>query len=302
MKSYFYKLYNLNVKSNIEILDMQKSESLIDTDINIYAKKIDNENILKTDQINEFNFEDGKFTLTVKDIAKYSVYDGKLINIEYSNNATPDEINLYLLGSCFGIVLYHRGYLPLHASAIETDKGCVFFSGDSGMGKSTTLKSFIKKGYKMVSDDVAALEFNKNEEINIYPSFPRTKMWKDAADKLNIDTKKLNRITKDLEKYSVPINSEMFSNSVLKPYIFYEINKTDKSNIYIEEITGMDKIGLLLKNTYRSFYLEYLNNKKEHFNQISQLAQKIKIKRIFRPENVDTLEEITKILENDFNQ
>lgn len=299
---YTYKLYNFIVKSNIEIIDLQEVEYSSDIDINIFSKEIENEKILDINDFNDYKFEDQKFTLIVQNVAKYNVFNGNLINIEYSKNATSDEINLYLLGSCLGVILYQRGYLPIHASAIETNKGSVFFSGDSGMGKSTTLKAFLNKGYKMVSDDVVALEFDKNNEIIIYPSFPRTKIWQDAADKLNINTEKLNRISKNTDKYSLPIDLKMFSDSVLEPHIFYEINKTDKSKVYIEEVIGIDKIKLLLKNTYRPQYLEYLNNKKEHFKQISKLAESIKVKKIYRPENIDSISELVQILENDFNK
>lgn len=300
-KEYFYKAYNLNVKSNIAIVDLKESD-LINTqiDIHILAKEIINNEGLEIKESNQFNFDNNIFTLVVKDIAKYIVSSGNSINVEYSSEARPEEINLFLLGSALGVVLYKKNYLPLHASAIETEKGCVFFSGDSGMGKSTTLNSFIKRGYKMISDDVVALNIIDNI-INIYPSFPRVKIWEDAADKLGIDTSNLRQIYRDMNKFSNPINDDTFSDKVSKPYIFYEINKTESNEIYIEQVEGLEKIKVLYKNTYRPYYISNLNKQKQHFEQISTLAENLIIKKVYRPENINSMHQITELLEKDFN-
>lgn len=300
-QKYFYQLYNLTISSNVELIDLNKINLDTNHDIVVFSKQIDNEDELNINSHYIFNFEKDKFNMIIKDIAKYSIYNGKLVNIEYSKSSTLDEINLYLLGSCLGVLLYQRDYLPLHSSSIETTNGCVFFSGVSGMGKSTTLKSFLKKGYKMISDDLVALSF-ENQQIHIYPSFPRVKLWEDSANKLDIDISNLNKIHRDMNKYSKPIENEIFSNEISKPYIFYEINFTDKNDIYIEDVKGVEKINTLLKNTYRPRYITYLNKNKEHFKQISLLANKLIVKKVYRPKEINTINEFTNILEKDFTQ
>ena len=81
------------------------------------------------------------------------------LRLNTAEGSLGSDIRVFLLGSCLGALLHQRGVLALHASAIETDQGAVLFMGDSGMGKSTTLQAFIKRGYKMLADDITRGRF-----------------------------------------------------------------------------------------------------------------------------------------------
>lgn len=68
-----------------------------------------------------FEATPGCFELTVPEVARYEVRDGKSITILPIANADEDAVRLYFLGSLLGALLHQRGVLPLHGAAASTD-------------------------------------------------------------------------------------------------------------------------------------------------------------------------------------
>jgi hypothetical protein len=62
----------------------------------------------------------GMFRLDVPGVARCRVEEGKNISIEPLPGSSPDKVRLFLLGSTMGALLYQRGFIPLHGSAVET--------------------------------------------------------------------------------------------------------------------------------------------------------------------------------------
>ena len=75
-------------------------------------------------------------------MARFLVNDGNEIVIDRDRSAGDIDISLFTINTPIGALLYQRGFLPMHASAIEVNGGCVIFTGVSGVGKSTILASF----------------------------------------------------------------------------------------------------------------------------------------------------------------
>jgi len=67
-----------------------------------------------------YEVQPGYFRLDVPGVARYRVEEGKRIIIEPLANASPEKVRLFLLGSTMSALLYQRGLLPLHGSAVET--------------------------------------------------------------------------------------------------------------------------------------------------------------------------------------
>lgn len=73
----------------------------------------------------------------------------------------PDAFEMariLLQGWVMTMTLMLRGYVVIHATAVDFDRGCVAFLADSGMGKSTIAAMLIRDGGKLVSDDVLRIE------------------------------------------------------------------------------------------------------------------------------------------------
>jgi hypothetical protein len=74
-----------------------------------------------------------------------------------------------LLDTVLFSVSFARGFELLHASAIATPAGAVAFVGPTGAGKSSLLAELIRRGRRLLSDDVLAIDM-KEKQIIAYPA------------------------------------------------------------------------------------------------------------------------------------
>lgn len=87
------------------------------------------------------------FLLRVPGVARFLVNHGNEIIIERVGEAEDIDLSVFTINTPIGALLYQRGFLPMHASAIKVNGGCVMFTGVSGVGKSTILASLYQHGY-----------------------------------------------------------------------------------------------------------------------------------------------------------
>ena len=116
------------------------------------------------------------------------------------------------------------------------------------------------------------------------PGFPRIKLWQDTADKLGIETEGLRRIRPDLEKFNFPL---MNPDSVapLPVRWIYILKSHHNPETLFEPIRGLERFTPLRSNTYRVRYMDGMALKAEHLKLCGQLAGRIHLSRITRPEH-----------------
>ncbi|AZV56474.1 hypothetical protein [Clostridium sp. AWRP] len=292
LHTYKYKAFGLKICSDIEMLELLEDNSW-DTDLNIKFGKVPDtfENVIintKSRLIGKNNFR-----LDNAGIAKYFVKSGNEIIVEPYKDAFFEEIKVYLLGSCMGALLYQREILPLHGSCINIGGKGILLTGISGAGKSTIGRALLSQGCKMVTDDVAAITLNDLNEPIVYPSYPSQKLWEDAIERMDekVQGKSLNRISNDLNKYSVP-NNEFFYRKPTTLKIIYEIIPDTVRDIIIEEVKGIERLNVVIKNTYRRFMTRGFDIKEWHFKQCTKIANEVLVYRIKRPEGMHLEKEI----------
>jgi hypothetical protein len=132
------------------------------------------------------------------------VRDGREIVVNPLPDAPPETVRLFLLGSAFGALLHQRGILPIHGSAITYQGQAFILTGISGAGKSTLAAALVRKGCKLLTDDVAAITFNQAGTPWVQPAYPQQKLWRDSAVMMKLATGRLIRVMADMEKYAVP--------------------------------------------------------------------------------------------------
>lgn len=224
--------------------------------------------------------------------------------IEPFEGASSASIALFLLGTAFGALLLQRGVLPIHGSAILIDGECVIFTGESGAGKSTLSLALREKGYPLLTDDVAALSIHEDGTIWVQPGYPQQKVWKDSADKMGVDVSGLSRIQLLREKYYLPIERG-FHDTPSRLKAVCEIKPDDCSDVSISEFNGINRLLILMNNTYRVEYMHYFDLKQDHFKNCTLVAKKVPIYRITRPINqfttdkqIELVKEILKPLDS----
>lgn len=243
-----------------------------------------------------------EFYLEVDNIAKYYI-DARSNTIfieKHPNLIDSNTINTWLYGSVFAYLLQYHGYLVLHGSAVMVNGHAVIFSGDSGAGKSTLATKFVARGYNLLTDDVVAITYNKNHELVMVPGHSKVKLWLNALEHFGKSQKDLKQVFNKIEKYEVPI--VLHQTTAIKIKEFYELNHSDMINeVSLKKITGIEKINLLISNTYRYSMLNALENGlKTHLQQISELAKTINTYKIIRPAHQYLLDELADLIEAQF--
>lgn len=216
---------------------------------------------------------DGGAQLTIEDIARFAVTDGREITIDRDADVPDANVRLYLLGSAMGILLHQRGLLPLHANAVEIDGKAYAFTGASGAGKSTLAAWFHDHGYRIIADDICAISFDRDQRPLVAPGLPRLRLWREALERSGRDSSRFARSyagDDNWDKYDVPLPG----GSAIRPAIalggVYSLVKGDA--LAIDRLQGVAATEAIFANTYRGTYVPAAGNVRKHWESCVRLA------------------------------
>ena len=221
----------------------------------------------------------------------FSIYNQKvLIN---SNTGLDESFIRYLfLGHVFGILLNSKGRLVLHGNSVNINNGAIIFLGTSGKGKSTTSLALHKKGYKLIADDVLSIDC---ENITVYPSFPRIKLWPETIKNVGENPKKMTKVHYKTEKLFYDVSKD-FSHEVKLIKAIYLIENGDKT--FLKEIDPFKSLTELIKSSY-CFKLFSKDELAENLKQCTKLINNIPIKTLTVKSSFHDLDNLIKIIEMD---
>lgn len=295
---YFYKVYGLNIESNIKILELHRisENNKKNVDLNLSYGIVSKD--IKRDIENGIDYKYNKQDMWfhIKGVAIYHIYNSDTVIVEPCKDADFKIIKVYILGSALGLVLLQKNIVAIHGGAILIDnKGCVF-TGDKGAGKSTITTALRKKGYKFISDDVASIKIGEFNMIN--PGFGYQKLCEDAMTKLGYDVNKFEPFRSDTNiKYIVPALDSFVDKEVPLNALF-ELNVGDVESVCIEEIVGADKINKFMKNIFRIEMMYYSGGVNSiYFKKCIDIIKNIKFYKITRPRAVFSVEEQIRVIE-----
>jgi hypothetical protein len=241
-----------------------------------------------------------RFLLDLKPIAgiRYLVQHGSEMIVECSL-AAPPIIRLFLFGSCMGALLYQRGALPLHGSAIQTPRGAVVFAGLSGSGKSTIAAGFHARGFAVLADDISVITLDETGTPAVFPGPQRLNLWPDILQKLGKDQQSTRRIRPVMEKYDVSLGVD-FAEKSLPLHAVYILQPNNVYTVHLEPVRGVERLRMLHANWYRHRYSKQMGKVELLVRQSAAIASQVKICRILRPDGPVLLDELLEHVEKDF--
>ncbi|MDQ3144955.1 MAG: hypothetical protein M3Q57_08790 [Pseudomonadota bacterium] len=274
-----YRLFGLHIRSDIALPELAEAARGDEPDIVISSGDVPR-GLPATPGLHRDG--DGVL-LSIDGVARYWVAGGTRIVVAADPAVPTANVRLYLLGSAMGMLLHQRGLLPLHANAVEVDGKAYAFMGHSGAGKSTLAAWFHDRGFRVISDDVAVVDFSDEGIAFVAPGIPRLRLWRDALEASRREASLHERSwagEDDYEKYDVPIAAGSRTEREAELGAVYLLVQGDR--LSFTPLAGVEAIEALIENIYRGSFIPHSKDATSYWETCIRLARQAPVIRCER--------------------
>jgi len=241
----------------------------------------------------------GRFLLKIGGVGRYFIQNGCEITVEPEDSADPSSIRLFLMGSAFGALLFQRGLMPLHASAVRLGDQCIAFTGPSGIGKSTLSAFFNQRGRPIHCDDVCAVSVCPDRGVIVWPGFRKVKLWEDAFEALDVPIDPTTRIFPGVDKYEIHLTGSPGGGPLPLRSFYVLRNADEESSEGIFPLQGAEKVMTIMENVYRWEFLESMGLSQWHFQTAAQIATLMRVAEVARVRGMERIPRLMQWMEED---
>ncbi len=239
-----------------------------------------------------------EYLLSIDTVAKYYAANGNCIIAEPEPGIDEHSVRLYLLGGVMAAILYQRGQIPMHASAIVKNDKLILFTGHSGAGKSTLLAKLTGIGYTVFTDDVCVLTPSSNEVLGT-ASYPMMKLWEESIVQLGDDVYTRDfRIRPDIPKYGHFFYDKFITESYPVAKVFILAAQESAAAITVKKLTSIQAFVQLEKQAYRYQLIANKEVRQKQFELLSSLAAIAEVYEIIRPADATDVSLLVDALHN----
>lgn len=296
---YRYRAFGLRIDSDIPFPELGEAVGPDAADLTITRRPDDGAEFGRTDGEgrNRLHAREGIVEFRVPQVAAFRITEGRRIEVYAESGADEDKIRLYVLGTCMGALLLQRRILPLHGSVVTRDgRAAHAIVGRSGAGKSTLSAALLELGYRLVTDDVAAIVFDERGTPLVMPAYPQQKLWQDSLERLQIAGSGLKPLFERETKFAVPANGVFWPEPVPLANI-YELVHFDGRTPMLEPIGRLERCYTLYRHTYRRSLIVPSGLAAWHFETAVRIAEKTGMHRLRRPAEVFAARESARLIE-----
>jgi len=244
--------------------------------------------------------DEKRCTLSWSGVAEVIVDSGKAIDILPVADADQEALRLFISGAAVGVLLHQRGYLVLHGSAVDIERGAAAFIGPKGSGKSTTAIALQNAGHRVISEELVALvpEAGGNSFV-VLPSGCPVKVWGRVASAVEGTYGPLVPVRQGVDKYFVPPLSSDQSPAVVRQVYLLDVGDA----IEIKRVAPIERFLHIAANLYvQRFGTEFVQavGASHAFKQIATLVKGTAVLRLVRTNNLDQLRELSRFIASSF--
>ncbi|WP_053984373.1 phosphoenolpyruvate carboxykinase (ATP) [Niameybacter massiliensis] len=294
---YTYKVYGLTIESEIEIPEFLMDESEEKSTDKVYIRRrIMSANIKHAIHHGRKSYMSPQdIWFNIPNVATYRITKGNHISYEPCKGCDKQLLKIFLMCSCLGFIMIQRKKVAIHGGTVVMRDKAIVITGDRGAGKSTLTTALRQKGYKFLTDDVAATTLK--DTLLVQCGFPYQKLCEDTMNKLGYDKMAYTSFEGDNKvKYIVPA-FEDFQEVDTPLQAICEVVPSDVEQVGIEMIKGQEKLQYIMKNVYRAEFLPSLGLAPEYFKQCVEIAKHVQFYKIKRPRVGFTVEEQIRCIE-----
>ncbi|SFC52271.1 HPr Serine kinase C-terminal domain-containing protein [Bacillus sp. OV322] len=292
-----YKAFGLTLSSDIHLpeLPLRKLDVEYQSDVVIEEAELYDMWSAHSEPGDDFVIKQNLVMYHLDEKAIFLVQDGNKIFYSPFEGSHEREIRLYLLGTCMGAILLQREIMPIHGSAIAINGKAYAIVGDSGAGKSTLASALMKRGYRLLSDDVIPVTLNDNHQPIVTPSYPQQKLWLDSLKHFGMKSTRYQPLIVREDKFAVPVPSQFAAESLPLAGVF-ELVTDDSDAIEIQQFLGLERFYKLFYHTYRNFFIQRSGLMEWHFNLCTKMINQFGFYQLRRPVNRFTANDLADMI------
>ena len=224
-----------------------------------------------------------------------------------AQEASPEEIAIYLLGPIMGLLLRLHDVTCLHGSAVAVDGQALAIVGAPGAGKSTTAAALARLGFPVLADDVVALR-KAGAAILVAPAPPRLCLWPQSVTILFGDPELLPRL---VPEDSIDHAWDKRALDGRKSEYTYQEQPLPLGAIYLLEerrrdaapalaaISPTEALMALVSNSYRTEWLDRTMRESE-FKMLSAIMDRVPVRRVIPHADPSYLPRLCQLILEDF--
>lgn len=221
-----------------------------------------------------------RFLLDIPGVARYLVDSGRKVTIEHVQSGDEAVVEYFFRMSPLAALLYQRGQVVLHAAAVADERGAVLLAGESCAGKSVLLAALLKRGWKMLADDLVAISLDGQGRLQVMPTYPDIALWPGAATKLELDPALLRFCDANRYGFALP---EQFADQPLPLRAIYWLNIHNKRSADLVPLAEKDYFRAVGTFLYNSQIADALMDRAAYLRCVSAIANTVPIHSLCRP-------------------
>ena len=219
--------------------------------------------------------------------------DARTIEFRPLEHATQHALTTYLLGQVLSFSLLSLGYEPLHATAVVVDGSAIAFLGDCGDGKSTLGAAFLARGFPMLTDDVLALQFDRDRvlahagpaRLKLFPSVARSLLGRTGTRRLNPGTRKV----------VLPLSERNASTDTVPLDALYVLcgpaRSRRASRVTLTPLTGQRAFLEVMRSAFNLIQVDKARLENQ-FRMATRLVRMVPVTRLTYPRKLSRLDEV----------
>jgi hypothetical protein len=291
-QSHGYHAYGLNILSCLEIPYWPAGAPPWDVVIapGVVPRALAGEEVLWD---GKFRGRVGACILDFPRAGRILIEEGRKVTVSMAPDSVPGWLAMQIATTGFAAILYQRGGLCLHASAVAHNEQAYLIMGPSGAGKSTTASALLKRGCHFISDDVTVVMQGTDGGFEATASFPTVR--------LNFDSHQVV----DLGAVAPAIREENLDDKFRLRYLglrveqpqpiaricFLEVDpEADRPRV--RPMVGHERVSALQRNFFRRGVGRVVSDPAKLAAVSIALAQQVEVVRLTRPTTNFALDEL----------
>jgi len=294
MACWQYQHSGLIISSEIELPEWEPfyiPEKLAQTDVKIFVKISNEPYTYEPKHIvtsNEYHFY-------LPEIGCFEITAGNQIAVTHLPTVEPLQLRLFLLGSAWCALCYQRGFLAIHAGAVQIGNGAVLLCAKQGKGKSTMTAWMVSKGHGLISDDLCCVDTSERGRPAVYPSTQRLRLCDDALEELGWKNKEFKKDYYKTEKHLVPWPVKPLTHAIPLRTIYL----LEWGELNLVRLSGINALKRFITSaTYRGGLIHRMGISSSYWQQCLDIIETVPIWELSRPKNLQNMDEVVETLES----